>query len=84
MKAAATHGSKAAHSSRSSRPPRIEDIEPQLATLVDRPPSVGQWVYEVKFDGYRLLARIDKNAVALRSRNNLDWTNTFPAVRDAL
>jgi bifunctional non-homologous end joining protein LigD len=39
-------------------PPLIEDIEPQLATLVDRPPSVGQWVYEVKFDGYRMLARI--------------------------
>jgi bifunctional non-homologous end joining protein LigD len=71
-------------SGRLSKPPRIEDIEPQLATLVDRPPSSGRWIYEIKFDGYRLLARIEKNTATLRSRNNLDWSNTFPAVRDAL
>jgi bifunctional non-homologous end joining protein LigD len=79
-----TKAKPSARSSIASRSPLIEDIEPQLATLVDRPPSLGHWVYEVKFDGYRLLARLDKANVALRSRNGLDWTNTFPAVRDAL
>ncbi len=35
-------------------------LKPQLATLVDRPPGgAGQWLYEMKFDGYRLLARIE-------------------------
>src|SRR5687768_16722082 len=64
--------------------PPLEEMEPQLATLVDRPPAEGQWVYEIKYDGYRLLARLDDGAVTLRSRNNLDWTETFPFIRDAL
>jgi bifunctional non-homologous end joining protein LigD len=32
-------------------------IEPQLAALVDRPPTRGEWSYEIKFDGYRMMVR---------------------------
>ncbi|WP_411887752.1 DNA ligase D [Hydrocarboniphaga effusa] len=70
--------------STASRPPALESVELQLATLVDRSPSADDWVYEIKFDGYRLLARRYENTVALRSRNGLNWTDTFPFVRDAL
>lgn len=53
-------------------------LEPQLATLVDAPPSHGEWDYEVKFDGYRILTRIDGNTVRLFSRNGRDWTPKLP------
>lgn len=62
----------------------LDTVEPQLATAVDHPPSNGRWVYELKFDGYRLLAAADGNDVRLRSRNRLDWTKTFPAITAAL
>ncbi|HSI51848.1 MAG TPA: DNA ligase D [Ideonella sp.] len=50
-------------------------FSPQLATLVDAPPGdPSDWVYEIKFDGYRLLARIDAGDVQLHTRNGNDWT----------
>ena len=64
--------------------PALKDIEPQLATLVDHPPTGGDWLYEVKFDGYRMLAAVADGEVQLRSRNQLDWTRTFPAIAAAL
>lgn len=48
-------------------------LTPQLATLVDSPPQ-GDWRYEVKFDGYRIMARIDGKRVQLFTRNGHDWT----------
>lgn len=53
---------------------------PQLATLVDKVPSGGDWLYEIKFDGYRLLARIDHGVVRLFTRNGHDWTSRLKAV----
>lgn len=70
--------------SRASAVPALDRIELQLATAVDRPPPGTQWVYEIKFDGYRLLASLDGDDVRLRSRNQLDWTHTFPAITGAL
>ena len=50
-------------------------LAPQLATLAKSVPSGGPWSYELKFDGYRLLARIDeKGRVKLFTRNGNDWT----------
>jgi bifunctional non-homologous end joining protein LigD len=52
-----------------------ETLAPQLATLVDGPPTNYQdWLYEIKFDGYRLLARIDGKSIKLLTRNGNDWT----------
>ncbi len=57
-------------------------LHPQLATLVDRPPAGAGWTYEVKFDGYRLLARIDGDDVRLFTRNGHDWTTRLKELRD--
>ncbi len=52
-------------------------LEPQLATLVAAPPS-GEWIVETKFDGYRLMARIDKGKARLVTRGGHDWTAKMP------
>ncbi len=58
-------------------------VEPQLATLVDRPPQGAGWAHEVKFDGYRLQMRIEGGAARLRTRKGLDWTEKFPEIAEA-
>ncbi|MGK5045623.1 DNA ligase D [Janthinobacterium sp. GB4P2] len=60
-------------------------LAPQLATLADAPPPDPQdWIFEVKFDGYRLLARCDGEQVRLMTRNGNDWTAKLPKLRQAL
>ncbi|HEY7141860.1 MAG TPA: DNA ligase D, partial [Methylomirabilota bacterium] len=58
-------------------------VAPQLATLVTAPPAGDAWLHEMKFDGYRILCRIDKGRATLWSRNGLDWTARFPAIAEA-
>jgi len=59
-------------------------LEPQLATLVDRP-RPGDWLYEIKFDGYRMLARIASSEdIRLITRRGNDWTSRFPALHKRL
>lgn len=60
------------------------EVAPQLATARSAPPTGSDWLHEVKWDGYRMLARLRDGAVALRSRNGLDWTGEFPAIAAAL
>lgn len=60
-----------------------EKLQPQLATLVDAAPA-GDWRYEVKFDGYRILARIDGDDVRLFTRNGHDWSAKMPHQVEAL
>jgi bifunctional non-homologous end joining protein LigD len=64
-------------------PPRPEYV-PQLATLVDKPPSGGEWLHEIKYDGYRIGARVRKGRVSLFTRNGNDWTAAFPEVADVV
>jgi bifunctional non-homologous end joining protein LigD len=52
-------------------------VEPQLATLVDAPPAGGDWVHEIKYDGYRAVSSIGGGNVVIRTRNGLDWTDKF-------
>ena len=52
-------------------------IGPALASLVARPPTGARWLHEIKFDGYRLQARIDEGRVALMTRSGHDWTEKF-------
>ncbi|WEX76943.1 DNA ligase D [Sinorhizobium numidicum] len=58
--------------------------EPQLATLVKEAPSGDDWLYEVKFDGYRLMAAIGGGTVRCYTRKGLDWTAKFPAIASTL
>ncbi len=59
-------------------------IPPQLATLVKEPPSGDEWLHELKFDGYRMLCRIDRGRVSVWSRNGKDWTEKFQNVVEAV
>ena len=59
-------------------------VEPCLATLSDKAPDSANWIHEIKFDGYRLQARIDHGNVKLLTRKGLDWTAKFAATAAAL
>jgi len=59
-------------------------IRPQLTQLVDAAPDGEQWLHEIKFDGYRMQARLDRGAVKLLTRTGLDWTHKYPAIAAAL
>jgi hypothetical protein len=61
-----------------------EWIRPQLTQLVDAAPDGPEWLHEIKFDGYRMHARLDRGAVRLLTRTGLDWTHKYPAIAAAL
>lgn len=63
--------------------PLPDRLAPQLATLVRTPPSTGEWTYELKFDGYRLMARLDADPQLL-TRSGIDWTAKMPALASEL
>ncbi|RXF72810.1 DNA ligase D [Hansschlegelia zhihuaiae] len=52
-------------------------VAPTLATLAPKAPAGSKWIHEIKFDGYRLLARIERGEVRLLTRSGLDWTHRF-------
>ena len=58
-------------------------IPPMTARVVQALPEGDEWIYEVKFDGYRALLLKDGPRVQLRSRNNKDLTRTYPPIREA-
>ncbi|MBS0418678.1 MAG: DNA ligase D [Proteobacteria bacterium] len=58
-------------------------IPPQLAKLVDRPPSGEGWGHELKLDGYRLQLRVANGKATLKTRTGLDWTTKFPDIAAA-
>jgi bifunctional non-homologous end joining protein LigD len=65
-------------------PARLPDfVEPMKAKLVDSMPS-GEWIYEIKFDGYRALALRDGSETRILSRNQKDLGSKFPEVKDSI
>ncbi len=65
---------------RAAKPP---DLAPQLATLVDEVPAGGEWLHEIKHDGYRVLCHTGPEGVRLVTRNGKDWSDRFPRVARA-
>src|ERR1700733_11926004 len=59
-------------------------VPPSLATLHDGAPSGKNWLHEIKFDGYRIEARLDHGKVQLLTRKQLDWTHRFKPIADAV
>lgn len=51
---------------------------PQLATLAGAAPDSDDWIHEIKFDGYRVMARLHRGETRLITRNSKDWTHRFP------
>ncbi|MEO8077612.1 MAG: ATP-dependent DNA ligase, partial [Acidobacteriota bacterium] len=61
----------------------IAFIQPMAARLVAALPERGEWLYEVKFDGYRALLIKDGDEIRIRSRSDKDMTATYPSVAEA-
>lgn len=64
--------------------PIDKTIKPMLATLVTEPPEAEDWVFEIKWDGYRALAFLDKGHISLRSRNDKSFDEKFYPIFEAL
>jgi bifunctional non-homologous end joining protein LigD len=60
------------------------ELKPQLASVAAAAPAGPDWVHEIKYDGYRLFARIEHGKVRLITRNGLDWTTKFPELARTL
>jgi ATP-dependent DNA ligase len=65
------------------RAPQIT-FEPCIPIQADQPPSGPGWLYEIKHNGFRLIARRDGAGVRLITRNGHDWTERYPAVSNAV
>ena len=67
---------------RESGMPRV--VSPQLCTLIDDAPEGDEWIHEIKFDGYRIVARRTARSVSLLSRNQHDWTSRLKPIANAI
>ncbi len=82
------HGNRSGRPTVASQPdlpsakPRF--IEPMKAKLVEKPPATGDWIYELKFDGIRLIAVKRDEKVSLLSRNQNDLSGRFPEIVEAI
>src|ERR1700747_2240478 len=55
-------------------------VAPQLTQLVDAAPEGDQWLHEIKYDGYRMHARLDRGVAKLLTRTGLDWRHKYPGL----
>jgi bifunctional non-homologous end joining protein LigD len=66
---------------KSSLPPTFS---PELATLVDAVPEGDNWLHELKYDGYRMVCRVESGKVRIFSRNGKEWTDALPGIAAAV
>ncbi|WP_129645059.1 DNA ligase D [Peristeroidobacter agariperforans] len=66
------------------RAPKPGFIDPCLATPADNVPQQGQWSHEIKYDGYRIQAHLERGKSTLFTRRGFDWTELFGATARAL
>src|SRR3954453_5056288 len=64
--------------------PLPDFVPPSLATLRTSAPNGAGWVHEIKFDGYRIQARLEHGEVRLLTRKGLDWVEKFPNIAAAV
>jgi bifunctional non-homologous end joining protein LigD len=74
-KLSSLHGARRAH--------LRQEVRPLLATPAARVPEGDDWLHEIKFDGYRTIARIDHDEVRLITRSGLDWTQRYGVLAQA-
>jgi bifunctional non-homologous end joining protein LigD len=63
--------------------PIPDRVEPCLALLKARPPKGDDWVYEIKWDGYRLSVHVEPTRIRILTRGGHDWSDRFPAIKQA-
>jgi bifunctional non-homologous end joining protein LigD len=69
---------------RCAREKQPEFLAPQLAVETTSPPATGEWLHELKLDGYRVQARKARAKVQLLTRKGLDWTHRMQTVAEAV
>lgn len=62
----------------------FKKCSPMLATLTKKIPTGKDWIFEIKYDGYRILAYSENKKVTLKTRNQTDYTQKFKQIADAL
>ncbi|WP_413580582.1 DNA ligase D [Bdellovibrio sp. HCB288] len=67
-----------------SKRKKLPFIAPELALLVDTPPTGSEWLHELKFDGYRMQAHVNGQQVQLYTRSGQNWSTKFPEIVAAL
>ena len=82
LKSAAVNG--AAGTAKAVKAPLPATLAPQLASLASAAPTSGDWSWEIKLDGYRLMARIEGKQVRLITRGGHDWSSKMPGLVKAL
>jgi bifunctional non-homologous end joining protein LigD len=85
-KIAAAATSARARKAQAAKPERLknEPFAPELCRLRDSPPTGDDWLHEVKWDGYRLLATVVDGTTRLWSRNAIEWTEKVPEITKAI
>jgi bifunctional non-homologous end joining protein LigD len=63
--------------------PTFTFIPPALPSPAERVPIDGEWIHEIKHDGYRMMVRRDASGIRLLTRNGNDWTGRFPTIVQA-
>jgi bifunctional non-homologous end joining protein LigD len=61
-----------------------EHVDPMLCTLVKDPIESEEYIYELKWDGYRIVSRVENDQVRMNSRSGLDYTSKYPLIAEAL
>ena len=64
--------------------PLPDRVEPELATLVPEAPAGDDWLHEIKYDGYRVMCRLEGGKARLLTRRGADWTDHFPSLVGAV
>lgn len=61
-----------------------EHVDPMLCTLIKDPFDSVEYIYELKWDGYRIVSRVEGKSVRMNSRSGLDYTAKYPLIAEAL
>ncbi|MDQ6609279.1 MAG: non-homologous end-joining DNA ligase [Bacteroidota bacterium] len=67
-----------------NRTPMPLNLKPMLASIIQEPFNDPEWLFEIKWDGYRALSYLEKNKISIRSRNNNSFDQKFFPVHEAL
>ncbi|RLJ77336.1 bifunctional non-homologous end joining protein LigD [Pedobacter alluvionis] len=65
-------------------PTMPEHISPMLCTLVKSPPISSDYIFEIKWDGYRIISKVELQQIRMNSRSGLDYTKRYPVIAEEL